>query len=489
MKHPFIFEINTWVWLDELRARLGKKIGLGDVPAPEWDAIAALGFDAVWLMGVWERSPAGIAVALQNDALTQSFRDALPDVTSADVVGSPYCIRDYTVAQHLGGPKGLESARKALARRGLGLILDFVPNHTAPDHVWTETHPEYFVQGGDEDLEREPASFVRVGDHVLANGRDPFFPAWPDVVQMNAFSPELRGAVIDTLGSIAEQCDGIRCDMAMLMMNDVFERTWGERAGVRPETDYWPTVIAAIKEHHPDFVFAAEAYWDLEYALQQQGFDYCYDKSLYDRLEHEDAESVHGHLSGDTGYQRKLVRFLENHDEPRAAATFPPAKARAAAVLTLSQTGAKLVHEGQLEGRKVRVPVFLARRPDEEPDADLHSFYKRLLSALGDGVFRTGTWALGGRMGWEGNETWRNLITWGWRDDAPRKLVVVNLGDAPASGQVSLPWDDLRGRTWRLDDAASGETYDRAGDDLRNGLYVALDSWGWHLFDLKPLEE
>jgi hypothetical protein len=132
MKHPFIFEINTWVWLDELRARLGKKIGLGDVPAPEWDAIAALGFDAVWLMGVWERSPAGIAVALQNDALTQSFRDALPDVTSADVVGSPYCIRDYTVAQHLGGPKGLESARKALARRGLGLILDFVPNHTRP---------------------------------------------------------------------------------------------------------------------------------------------------------------------------------------------------------------------------------------------------------------------------------------------------------------------------------------------------------------------
>jgi hypothetical protein len=273
------------------------------------------------------------------------------------------------------------------------------------------------------------------------------------------------------------------------MMNDVFERTWGERAGVRPETDYWPTVIAAIKERHPQFVFAAEAYWDLEYALQQQGFDYCYDKSLYDRLDHQDAGSVHGHLNGDTGYQRKLVRFLENHDEPRAAATFPPAKARAAAVLTLSQTGAKLVHEGQLEGRKVHVPVFLARRPDEEPDPDLHSFYERLFGALGDDVFRTGEWALGECRGWEGNESWRTLITWGWRDDAPRKLVVVNLGDAPASGHVSLPWDDLRGATWRLDDAASGETYDRTGDDLRDGLYVALDSWGWHLFDLEPVEE
>ena len=222
---------------------------------------------------------------------------------------------------------------------------------------------------------------MQVGDRVLANGRDPYFPAWPDVVQLNAFSPDLRGAVIDTLGSIADQCDGVRCDMAMLMMNDVFERTWGERAGARPADDYWPTVIGASRSAHPDFVFMAEAYWDLEYALQQQGFDYCYDKRLYDRLVHEGADSVHGHLTADVGYQQRLVRFIENHDEPRAAATFPPGKARAAAVTTLSQTGARLVHEGQLEGRaRCSLPVFLARRPDEEPDTDLRAFYERLLA-------------------------------------------------------------------------------------------------------------
>jgi hypothetical protein len=486
VEHPYIYLINTWVWLDELRARLGKEIGLAEVPAAEWEAIAALGFDAVWLMGVWERSPAGIAIALENEGLLESFEIALPGYTTADVVGSPYCVRDYLVAEHLGGREGLASARKALGKCGVKLILDFVPNHVAPDHAWTSEHPEYFVGGSEEDLERDPASFVKVGDRVLANGRDPFFPAWPDVVQLNAFSPELRSAVIETFGSIADQCDGVRCDMAMLMMNDVFERTWGGRAGERPQEDYWPTVIGAVKGGHPEFVFLAEAYWDLEYALQQQGFDYCYDKSLYDRLEHEGAESVHGHLSGDIGYQRQLVRFIENHDEPRAAATFPPAKARAVAVTALSQTGARLVHEGQLEGRKVHLPVFLARRPDEEPDADLRSFYERLLGALRDPVFRSGDWQLGDRSGWEGNDTWQNLVCWGWRGDGPRKLVVVNLGDMRASGHVSLPWDDLRGRTWRLADALGDAAYERSGDDLRDGLYVELDPWTSNLFDLTP---
>jgi len=204
-EHPFIYEVNTWVWLEELRARLGEKIDLAGVPKKEWDAIAALGFDAVWLMGVWERSPAGIAIALRNDALLESFRRALPDFTAADVVGSPYCIRKYAVAPELGGEMGLAAARKELDERGLKLILDFVPNHVAPDHTWTAEHPEYFVGGTEDDFERDPASFVQVGSRVLANGRDPFFLAWPDVVQLNAFSPELRAAVIDTLNSIARR--------------------------------------------------------------------------------------------------------------------------------------------------------------------------------------------------------------------------------------------------------------------------------------------
>lgn len=486
--HPFLYEINTWPWLHRLSVDAGRRVDLGSVPEEQWDAVADAGFDAVWLMGVWQRSPAGVAIALADAGLVSGFRAALVDYRSDDVVGSPYCICDYEVDENLGGRAGLASARAALAKRGLGLILDFVPNHVAPDHPWTTTHPERFVPGTAEDLREQPGSFVDVAGRVLALGRDPYFPAWPDVVQLNAFSPTLRSAVVDTLRRIADQCDGVRCDMAMLMMNDTFGRTWGARAGDRPADDYWSTVIPAVRETHPGFGFIAEAYWDLEWALQQQGFDFCYDKRLYDRLVHEGGEQTRLHLLADLGYQHGLVRFIENHDEPRAAAVFEPAREQAAAVATLTQTGARLVHDGQMEGRKVRLPVFLGRFPAEPADPDLTAFHRSLLTALGDPTFRTGTWQLCERSGWPGNDSFENLVAWCWDGDH-RWLVVVNLSPATAVGHVRGPWDDLRGRPCRLVDPTHDVTLDRAGSDLCDGLYVELGPWGWHLFRVEPAEE
>ena len=146
-------------------------------------------------MGVWERSPAGIAIALENEGLVESFRALCPTSSPRMSSGRPTASATTGWTPTSAGRLGSRPRARRSRERGLGLMLDFVPNHVAPDHPWTHAHPEYFVRGNDEDLERDPASFVRVGGGVLANGRDPYFPAWPDVVQLNAFSPDLRAAV------------------------------------------------------------------------------------------------------------------------------------------------------------------------------------------------------------------------------------------------------------------------------------------------------
>jgi Alpha amylase, catalytic domain len=488
-KHPLIYEINTWVWLQELGKGRKAPVTLATVPQKEWDAIAALGFDAVWLMGVWERSPAGIAVSMGNPGLLEDFRRALPDFTEADNVGSPYCVRNYLVDSHLGGPNGLAIARRELAERGLGLILDFVPNHVAPDHPWVTGHPDYFIQGTLEEAVREPAAFLSAGGQVFACGRDPFFPAWPDVLQLNAFDPGLRGAAAVTVNSIADQCDGVRCDMAMLMINDIFQRTWGKRAGEKPEKEYWPELIGAVRTQHPGFIFMAEAYWDLEWQLQQQGFDYCYDKKLYDRMEHGPAENVRMHLCADRTYQEGMVRFIENHDEPRAAAAFPPEKARAAALIAATLPGAALLHEGQLEGRTVRLPVFLARRLDEPVDTDLRSFYNNLLGAIAGEGLRKGEWHLCERWGWPDNQSCQNILTWCWAGDDARSLILVNFSDVTSQALIRVPWDQLRDTTWRLEDLLSSESFERSGHDMRDaGLYVEMGPWECHMFRVCAVE-
>ena len=487
-KYPVIYEINTWVWLEELGRKYQRPVNLGTVPEEEWRAIASGGFDAVWFMGVWERSPAGIEISMQNKGLLDDFARTLPDFSAADNVGSPYCIRRYIVDEHLGGPQGLAIARSKLAKSGLRLILDFVPNHVAPDHPWAHDHPEYFIQGDGDDVKNEPVSFVAMGETVFARGRDPFFPAWPDVLQLNAFAPGLRQAVVATILDIAGQCDGIRCDMAMLMLNNIFERTWGARAGTRPESDYWKTVIPAIKGSHPEFRFIAEAYWDLEWELQQQGFDFCYDKKLYDRMEHGYTEAVRQHLLADLPYQDGMIRFIENHDEPRAAGTFAGEKGRAAAVAILTLPGARLLHEGQFEGRKVRLPVFLARRPVEAADTDLVNFYNQLLKAIKRDIFRNGDWRLCGRSGWPDNQTCQNLLAWCWKKEGERVLVIVNFWSEAVQARIHAPWDELQGKQWRLEDLLSGEAYERCGDEMKDaGLYVELGPWQYNLFRVSPL--
>ncbi|MGA7237900.1 MAG: alpha-amylase family glycosyl hydrolase [Bryobacteraceae bacterium] len=481
-RYPSLFEINTWVWLSDLSVKCGRRLDLGSIPPAEWDALGARGFDAVWLMGVWERSPRGIAISNANQGLLEEFRRSLPDFRLADNVGSPYSVRRYVVDRHLGGPEGLVIARRELAKRGIRLIVDLVPNHVAPDHPWVAEHPDYFVRGTPEDVASSPASYGLLDGGAFAFGRDPYFPAWQDVLQLNAFHPGLRRSMIDTIEDIARQSDGVRCDMAMLLLNSVFERTWRGQVGATPPADYWAEIIPGVKKAHPGFLFIAEAYWDLEWELQQQGFDFCYDKRLYDRLENGNAESVRLHLSDNPAYHDKLLRFIENHDEPRAAAAFSPERERAAAIVAATVPGARLFNEGQLEGRKIKTPVFLGRRATEPVDNELLVFYLKLLGAISGPLLRDGRWSLCERTGWPDNASYQNVLAWNWVKDDERCLIAINLSDRGAQARIRVPWEGADSCDWRLYDAMSGAVYERAGDQMRNeGLYVELEPWGYHL--------
>jgi hypothetical protein len=484
---PVIYEINTAVWLNELARAGGRQATLADVTAADWDAVTPAGVDAVWLMGVWERSPAGLALADADAGLQKSFRDAVPDLERADVAGSPYCVRRYVADAAFGGPDALAAARAALAERGVRLILDYVPNHVAPDHPWVTSRPELFVAGGEDDIKADPGGWLAVAGNVLAHGRDPYFPPWPDVVQLNAFSPDLRAATAGTLADIASQCDGIRCDMAMLLTNQVFARTWGSRVGPEPSAEFWPEVLGQLRARHPQTVLIAEAYWDMEWTLQRQGFDFCYDKRLYDRIISQDAPAVRDHLRADLSYQSRLVRFLENHDEPRVASRLPADAQRAAAVTIATLPGATMWHEGQFEGRRVRPPVFLSRRPDETPDLDLANWYRALLAAVAGHRVRAGAWRLLEATGWPDNQSCRNLVAWSWAADpgGARHVVVVNLSGQPAQARIRLDWADLAGRSWRLTDVLSHAVFERDGADLAGpGLFVDLGPWQYHLLAL-----
>jgi hypothetical protein len=480
---PVVYEIDTWPWLTEVAGRLGHPVTLAEVPDEVWEETLPPGIDAVWLMGVWERSPAGLVVARANEDLQRSFHEALPGLQPADLVGSPYCVRRYRVDEHLGGPSGLATARAALARRGLRLVLDYVPNHVAPDHPGVVEEPSWFIQGDEADEEKEPVAWFRAAGRILAHGRDPYFPPWPDVAQLNAFSPALRSATAAAMIDIAGQCDGLRCDMAMLLTNEVFARTWGQHAGPRPAEEFWPSIIARLREHRPDVVLIAEAYWDMEWELQQQGFDFCYDKRLYDRLAGGSAAEVRNHLGAGRDYQDRLIRFIENHDEPRAATALPGGRDRAAAVAIATLPGATLWHEGEFEGWRTHLPVFLGRFPDEPVDEDLRAFHHRLLAVVAG--MRRGEWTMLDAAGWPDNPTHADVLAWAWHDEIPHHLVAINLSDHPAQARIALPWPALAGRRWRLVDLLDGRTFDR--DDLAaEGVYVDLPPWGQHLLAVTP---
>jgi hypothetical protein len=484
--YPARYQVNTRVWLTELSRTLGRRATLDDVPEEDLERIAEMGFDWVWLLSVWQTGEGGRRVSRTNAEWRHEFQATLPDLSEEDIAGSGFAVTGYTVHRDLGGDVALGRLRDRLRKRNLKLMLDFVPNHTGIDHPWVEDHPDYYVSGTEQDLARAPANYVRVtrrrGDLLLAYGRDPYFPGWPDTLQLNYGNAALQQAMIQELVRIAGQCDGVRCDMAMLVLPEVFERTWS----IRPDP-FWPTATSRVRSQFPDFRFMAEVYWDLEWTIQQQGFDYAYDKRLYDRLREAHARPVREHLSAGLDYQAKLARFLENHDEPRAAAVFAPDVHEAAAVITFLTPGLRFFHQGQFDGRRTRISPHLSRGPDEPIDRTLEQLYGKLRAVLHRPAVREGRWQLlECQPAWEGNWTWDGFVAFAWdASDRERLLVAVNYSPHQSQCYVRMPFSDLGDGLWRLENVIGDEVYERNGTDLMSrGLYLDVPAWKTSVFAL-----
>ena len=485
-RFPSLYQVNTRVMLTALSRELGRAATLDDVPDAELDRWQALGFDWIWLLSVWRTGAAGRRISRENPEWRREFAETLPDLREDDIAGSGFAITGYAVDPSLGGNAALARLRARLARRGLRLMLDFVPNHTALDHPWVGEHPAYYVEGSELDLARAPQNYVWVdsgsGPRLFAHGRDPYFPGWPDTLQLDYAHPDTQEAMVGELEQIASLCDGVRCDMAMLVLPDVFERTWGRRP-----PPFWEGAIERVRKRAPEFRFMAEVYWDLEWTMQQLGFDWAYDKRLYDRLRAGAARPVREHLLAGLDYQSRLARFLENHDEPRAAAVFPHEVHQSAATIALLTRGLRFIHEGQLEGRKVHVSMHLGRRPREPVDEDLQAFYWRLLECMRRPEVRDGEWHLAGvRPAWAGNPTHAQLVVSSWQQGERRVVVAVNYGPTQAQGYVTIRMSGLAGKNFILDDLLSESEYHRSGDELASGgLYLDMPAWGCQVFELR----
>ncbi len=493
-----LYQVNTRCSLKELEPRLRRPATFDDLSDEQLEQWSRLGADFVWLLGVWQVGPIVRQLARGQRSIREEYGRHLPELHERDIVGSVFAIQQYEVDRELGGGDSLQRLRARMAERKLRLVLDFVPNHAGIDHPWAYDHPERFVHGTEELLAREPENYVRVptrhGTQVLAYGRDPNFAGWCDTLQLNYASASCRRAMLDELMRIATLCDGLRCDMAMLLEPEVFARTWGARArpadGAEPVlAPFWPEAIGQVRRFRPDFLFIAEVYWDMEWRLQQEGFDFTYDKRLYDRLKEGRARPVREHLHADGGYQSRLLRFLENHDESRAARAFTWPKHRAAATITLLLPGMTFVHDGQMEGRAVHVPMQVCRRPSEQANPKIRAHYEAILECAQSTEVHRGVWSLWPcRPTWDVDPSWDQFIVFTWSLGERWLLVAANYGPARGHCHARIGLPGLRGRRFVLRDRLSDACYEREGDQLAGtGLYLEMAPWEVHVFSVEPV--
>ena len=475
----FIYQLNTRIFCIEN--------GVSILQSPEsfFFSEEVLASDAVWLMGVWSPSPASIEICKKHEGLDHEFRKALPDLQVSDLIGSPYAVYEYKpnplIASH---SLQLKQFRYKLNTIGKRLILDFVPNHLAVDSPLIDQHPDLFLHKKEPNATVCKNSFLHKNGRIYYYGRDPYYDGWTDTVQWDFSHPETLRLHTKIILELADLCDGIRCDMAMLPLEDVFKSTHG-----LPALPYWKDLITSIKEFRPGFLFIAEVYWNREYDLQQLGFDYTYDKTLYDRLKNRDGEGVRLHLEATEEYQNHSLRFLENHDEERAASIFGEFSNSNFALLCFLP-GSILYHQGQSDGRKIKVPVQLGRYPKEPSDYLTENFYQRAFTTIQRRQNKNLEFEIFELKPYSEEFPLKDCIVRSIvnREEKQIEILIFNSYSHEIMGALHLPENireilkDLNKKEFILQDIVSGENYSREKEVLLRGIFIQLQAGKAHWF-------
>ena len=384
----------VYVWLDQLSKYYGRDISrLDQIPDEELDRLAGWGFNSVWLIGVWERSPS-----------SQKIKQLCGN---PEAVSSAYSLYDYTIASDLGGQPALDNLKERAWRRGIRLASDMVPNHTGIYSRWTREHPDWFVQldyppypaysfsGQDLSLSSDIGLFIEDGywtrrdaavvfKHVdnhtgriryIYHGNDGTSTPWNDTAQLNYLIPEVRETVIQTIIHVARNFPIIRFDAAMTLAKKHYQRLWypqpGHGSGVpsraehgmsREEFDrvfpneFWREVVDRIAVEAPDTLLLAEAFWLMEgYFVRTLGMHRVYNSAFMNMLKMEEnakyRQTIRNILEFNPEILKRFVNFMSNPDERTAIDQFgKEGKYFGAAVLLVTMPGLPMFGHGQIEG-------------------------------------------------------------------------------------------------------------------------------------------
>jgi len=481
-----MLELSTRPWIYYLSQKYGKQFQkLSDIPDQEFQQIKEMGFDFVWMMGVWQLGEFGLNYDRTNQQLLQEYSQVLPGYTIDDIIGSPYAVTNYTCNYELGSDEDIFNMKTKLNEIGLKLMLDFVPNHSAVDCNWTSSDMDYYILSP-KGIPIDPSKYM---SNRIAYGSAGWGQSWFDTAQFNYWNPQLRKVRMQQIAHVASLSDGIRCDMAYLLVNSLFGSNWAENLQSwgwnEPSTEFWSDAISYVKQLYPSVLFLAEVYDPYMQTLLDQGFDYVYEKDLYDLIYDNNLDNIRSWLSNSgENYISHGAHFIENHDQPRAPSYFGSwEKADAAALLTFTIPGLRFYWMWQFNGYSNQLDIHLRREEPEPAVPQVQQFYPIFLNITNSDVFRYGTWTYLGVSG--SNSAWR-LIAYRWEYENEKRLCVINYSDTSGSGSIVLSnAQPLNGNdTVPVTELLSGVTYYRSASQMRNqGLFVVVNPWFGQIFE------